>query len=803
MREMWNDFVFDLRYGLRQIRSNLSVSVICISVLAIGIGSATAVFAVLYDAILKPLPYRDAGSLVYVHNVFPESQLRLTAASGPEFIDLSGHRELFSEAAAYYFNDFTMSGAGAAQHVDAVNASANLFPMLGIQPELGRTFAPEEDRYGAGKVVILSDALWRSTFGAGGNVTGKSIRLDGVPYQVVGVMPSDFNFPYPATQMWVPLALAPADLAPGERGDKWLQMLARLAPGITPQRADATLANLSHSFAASYPDNYPEKTGWRFACTPMAEQQTQTIRSWLLLAFGAVLCVLLIACTNVSGLLLVRANVRQREWAVRAALGAGSGRLIRQVLTETILLAAAGCGGGIVLASALVDLINRFGPVHRAAIEPWTYVFAVGSCLAATLIAGAFPATILRRMPVEQALKATGSRTSSSRGGWRQIIVAGQIGIAMALLFTATALSHSFIRLINVSPGFSAEGVWTGLISLPNSRYASSASRTAFFQDFVSRISAVPGVESASAGVVVPFSSAGWIADLYFPGRPEGAVRPAARFNIVLPGYLETMKIPLVEGRTFSQQDNATSPIAAIVDREFVHRYFPGEDPIGRLVANNAVKNKPYTIVGVAATVSSRDLAAAPPPEIYLSELQLANSSMYAVARAAPNADVTSAAREALRQMDNEVALFDIETMSARVLDSVKLRRFVAWLINSFAFVGLFLAALGLYGTLAHLVELRRREMAIRMALGASRRDIRSLVGRQSLSIALAGIVPGVLLSFAAARATRSFFFGTTALDPWIAGSTVAGICALALLASWNPVRQATRVDPLATLREE
>lgn len=803
MRKLWNDFTSDLVYGLRQIRSNFSLAFICISVLAVGIGASSAVFTVLYDAILRPLPYREAANLVYVNNEFPQSQLKHTAASGPEFADLSAHHELFSETAAYYFNDFTMSGAGSAQHVDAVNASASLFPMLGVEPELGRTFAPEEDRYGASKVVILSDGLWRSSFGSDRNVLGKSIRLDGQPYQIIGVMPADFNFPYPATQMWVPLSLAPADLASAERGDKWLQMLARVAPGMTPERADAMLANMSHGFAATYPDDYPEKTGWRFSCTPMVQQQTQTIRGWLFLAFGAVLCVLLIACTNVSGLLLVRASVRQKEWAVRVALGAGLGRLIRQILTETILLAAAGCGAGVLLATELVDLINKFGPVHRSTIEPWTYIFAAGLCLIATVIAGVSPIAILWRMPTEQALKSAGSRTSSVRAGWRQALVAGQIATAIALLFTAAALNRSFVKLTNVFPGFSAEGVWTGLVSLPGSRYSSSASRTAFFQDFKARVSAFPGVQSASAGVVLPFSSAGWIADLYFPGRPESAVRPAARFNQVLPGYLETMKIPLIEGRTFSEQDNAASPTVAIVDEEFARRYFPGEDPIGKLVANNATKDKPYTIVGVVGNVLSKDLAAIPPPEIYLSDLQFANSSMFAVARVSPNVDITAAARETLRQMDSDVALFDVETMSGRIQDSVKLRRFIAWLVNSFALVGLLLAALGLYGTLAHLVELRRREIAIRMALGASRRDIRVMVARHSLWVAVAGLLPGILLSLVAARAARSFLFGVTALDPLIVGGTILGFLLLALIASWNPVRQASRVDALAALREE
>ncbi|MGB7173118.1 MAG: ABC transporter permease, partial [Candidatus Acidiferrales bacterium] len=762
-----------------------------------------AVFAMLYDALLKPLPYRDAGQLVYVHNDFPGSQRAETAASGPDFRDLSTHHELFSETAAYYFNDFTMTGAGSAQHVDAVNASATLFPMLGIQPQLGRAFAPEEDRDGASHVVILSNALWQSSFSSDRNVIGKTIELDGEPYRVIGVMPSDFNFPYPASQVWVPLALKSGDLAPGERGDKWLQMFARLAPGVTPERANTILATLSHSFAAAYPTDYPEKTGWRFTSQPLIEQRTSNIRSWLLLAFGAVGCVLLIACINVSGLLLVRSSVRSKEWAVRAALGASQMRLIRQIFTETALLAVAGCGAGVFLALALIRLSNQFGPIHRTAIGPWTYVFSLGVCIVATFVASALPAAAFGSLPLDQTLRASATRASTASGNCRKLLVAGQIAFAIALLFTATSLSRSFSKLLDVSPGFSPENVWTGNIGLPQKRYLTDPSRAIFFQELLRRVSAMPGVESASAGVVLPFSSAGWTADLFFPGRAELPVRPAARFNIVLPGYLETLKIPLIEGRSFGEQDNASSAMVAIVDRSFVRKYFSQEDPIGKLVANNAVRNNPYRIVGVVRDVLSHDLAEAHRPEIYIPELQHPNSAMFLVVRSAANANVAADVRDALESMDKSVALFDVETMPARILDSVKLRRFVAWLLNSFALVGLLLAALGLYGTLAYTVQLRRREIAIRMALGASPRDTRVLILRHCASIAAAGLVPGALISVAAARATRSFLFGISPLDPWTVALTAAGFFALALAATWIPAMQATRVDALLALREE
>jgi putative ABC transport system permease protein len=801
----------DLSYGLRQMRKNFPLTLLCVAVLGIGIGTTTAVFAVLYDVLLKPLPYREADRIVFVHNEFPSSPLGHAGASAPDYAELTAHREIFSETAAYYFNDFTMSsvsGSGYAEHVDVVNASASLFAMLGIRPQLGRAILAEDDRYGTPKVVALSDALWRSKFNADPGIVGRTLQLDGEPYQIVGVMPPDFSFPYPATQMWIPLALRPEAYAPGERGDKWLRMLARIAPGVTLERAKAMLAGASHQIAAVDPDSYPEKAGWHFSFEPMLTEGTKDIRQWLLLAFGAVICVLLIACTNVSGLLLVRAAVRSREWAVRSALGASAGRLVRQILAETALLVVIGCGVGLGLAIALVRLINTYGPVHRTEIEPWALPFAFGLCILCTLVAGLLPAILSSRVPLEQASRASAGRTTTGQSRWRDALVAGQISIAVALLFTATALGRSFAKLLEVPPGFSAERVWTASVGLPQKGYTTSASHAAFFRNLVDRISSLPGVESASAGLALPFSSGGYTADMYIPGRPEPRVRPAAQVNVVLRNYFETLKIPLLKGRTFTPHDDRTSPAVVIIDEEFARKYFPGEDPVGQLAANNGSgfpgsRSDRATIVGVVANVAVRELGAPPRPEIYWPQLQLPNAAMFLVVRQAGQTDVTTAVREILRQQDPAVALFDIETMPQRISDSVKLRRFVAWLLNSFAAVGAILAALGLYGTLAYLVQLRRREIAIRMAFGATAGDVARLVAGHSFSLALRGLAPGAILCFAASRATRSFLFGVAPLDLWTIACTVGGLILLVAIATWSPVAQASSVNALSMLREE
>lgn len=419
-----------------------------------------------------------------------------------------------------------------------------------------------------------------------------------------------------------------------------------------------------------------------------------------------------------------------------------------------------------------------------------------------TILSGLLPAASFSRFPLEQALRVSSPRSSGRESAWRRILVAGQIGMAIALLFTATALSRSFVKLLNVPPGFSPEHVWTGLVQLPERDHVKTSA--AFFAELVRRVSALPGVESASACLTLPFSPSGYTAELYFPGRPEAAIRPAARYNIVLPGYIETMRIPLLAGRTFTRQDDsAKGPLVTVVDQSFVQKYFARENPIGKLVANNGQKDKPYTIIGVVGAVSNRDLAETPRPEIYIPLLQHPNTATFLVARTRGDVNITEGVRDALRGMDSSVALFGVASMSDRILDSVKLRRFVAWLLNSFAFAGVLLAMLGLYGTLAHLVELRRREIAIRMALGASASSVRSLVARHSLYIALGGLIPGAIFSFAAIRAARSFLFGVTLLDVWTIAATLAGFFLLALLASWIPVIRATRINALLALREE
>lgn len=789
--------------GLRQIRRNVAFAATFVLVLGIGIGSATAVFTVLYDAVLKPLPYRNPDQLVVVHNDFPHAPVTRTGVSAPDFADLSAHPAVFRETAAYFFNDFTMTGTMYARHVDAVNVSASVFRLLGIRPALGRTFTSAEELAGAG-VVVLSDSLWRGTFGGDSQVIGRTIALDGKPYHIIGVMPAAFQFPYPATQMWVPLSLSAAQLAPRERGRKWLRMIARLAPQVTADRANAGLVEISHALATAYPDAYHERTGWRFSCQPLAEQQTDRLRGWLALACGGVLCILLIACVNAAGLLLVRTTARRGEWAVRAALGATPMRLFRQVVTETAVLGFGACLAGLAFAAAALQLMNTFGPLQPAAIGVWSGVFAVAVALGSTLLAGLLPTTGLWSVSLDAFLKTGAGRLSPRHTRSRDLLVVGQIAVAVALLFVATALTRSVVNLLNVPPGFSAERVWTGAIQLPDRSPASDPGSSRFFDLLGKRIAALPGVESVSAGDHVPFNPGGApLIDLRFPGATNQDVHPVAVMNTVLPGYFTTLQIPLLSGRLFSSRDAWNTQRVAIVDRAFVRQYLHGENPIGTLVAKTSPDQPPFSIVGVVGSVASGDLTEPDRPQLYVPALQHGQSETYLVIREAPGQDVTAAGRWQLREMAPNVALFDVAMLQERVSHSLRVRRFVALVLGAFAAVGVLLAGCGLYGTLAYAVERRRREIAIRLAVGASSGSLGRLFARRGLLIACAGLAAGLLLAILAAAIVRNFLFGVGPLDSWTIVATLCGFGLLTLCATWIPAARAARGDVLPVLRAE
>ena len=806
---MMNGSGSDLRFAWRQIRRQPGFSVLAILVLALGIGASAAVFSVLYENVLKPLPYPQPERLVSIHNAFPKGQTAVTGVSGFDYAEIKGRTDTFESAAIYYFNDLTLTGAGMARHVDAVNVSASLFKVLGVKPQLGRLISADDDRRGAPGTALLSDAFWRTAFGGDPAAIGRTVHLAGRPYRIIGVMPRGFAFPYPATQLWIPIALKQGEFTiEGGRLEKWLHMIARTTPGISPQRAETVLQAIGHGIGMRFPQFYPETAGWHFMSRPLADEQTDEVRRWLFLAFAAVLCVFLAACSNVGGLMLIRTTARNGELAVRTALGASTARLVRLILTETALVALAGCGLGLLLAVWAIDLSNRYGPITNSArIGIWTLLFAFGIAAASVVVAGLVPALGVR-VPIDQALKSGVTRTSTQSGALRAVLVAAQVAVALTLVFIAVLLTQSFLRLMQVAPGFAENHVWTGALEAPmnsSGRYEGNPGWNArFVLPLLDRLASLPEIVSVSACNAPPFNPSGmWTEALHITGLEHSTPPPQAQLNGVLPGYFETMKIPLLRGRTFTPSDRAGSQTVAVIDDELARRYFPNQDPIGKHIGVGGMTDKPSQVVGVVGSVANTQLGGPHNPELYFSELQDPSEQIYLVIRTRNDADITPAVRGVLSEMDPNVPLFDVATMEERISASVKVRRFIALVLNAFAASGLLLAALGVYASLRYAVELRRREIAIRMALGAKPSDVVSLVTTRNGIAVGAGFAAGLLGVASAERLVRSQLFGVRALDvgTWTIVLAIVGLAVM--LAALFPVRRAARTDPVLMLRDE
>lgn len=783
----------DVRFGMRQMARRPGFAVIAVVVLAVGIGSVSAVFAVLYQALLKPLPYPNSQQLFFIHNAFPKSQVAMAGVSGFDYGEIRKHTDIFARCGIYYYNDLNLTGVGTTQHVDVVNASASMFDVFGVKPEMGRLFTAAEDAKGADGTAILSDGLWRSMFGADRKVLGRVIHLNGLPYTVVGVMPRSFQFPSAETQLWVPVAMRAGEFTiEGGRMEKWLHMVARLAPGVSAERASAALNLITDDFAAHYSAFYPKTDGWHFTSQPLADELTEHIRRWLYLAFGAVGAVMLIAGINVSGLLLIRGTARQNEISIRLAVGATKLRIVRQLLTETALLALGGCLLGMIAAVAAIRFINVYGPLRQPTpVWTWALLSAPLMALLGTCIAGLVPAFGAIR------LRARGTTK------WRDFVVAGQIALALTLLFTAVQLSRSFLNLTHQPPGFQAERLWTGAIDLPSQRYKAPQSwNTNFFTPLMEELGSLPGVQIASGGHI-PFNPSGfWTEALNLPGRAKQSPPPEAQIGLNFPGYFETMQIPLVRGRTFTKQDRDGAPPVAVIDEELARRYFPDEDPIGKLIGSGG-GDHPATIIGLVGSVQNSDLGGPREPEVYFPALQERTEETYLVLRLKSDVDPTSAVRRIVAKLDPGAALYDVQFMQQRLARSLELRSFIALLLNALALIGLLLAVVGLYGSLAHLVELRQREIGIRAALGAGLPQIAGLIfGRCALVIGL-GIAAGAFGAVFAGRAVEHQLFGVDTSDAiaWVA--VLAVMIVIGGVSAYLPAARAVRIDPAVALRHE
>ncbi len=798
----------DLRIALRSLRKSWSFTVVALLCLALGTGATTAIFTVVNAVLLRPLPYPEPEQLVRIYETQINDERWSGSASPANYLDWRRDATAFEQLVAYDRGSANLSGNGAPERLTAVRATANLFAALRVAPALGRTFLAGEDEPGAPHVVVLSDAVWRTRFGADRGLVGRAITLDGESYTVIGIMPPAFAFPAARpTDVWLPLAFTPEEAA--VRGNHFLQVVGRLKPGVTLTAARAQLRQIAARLARQYPDDQATRT---VKLLSLHDDLFGSLRPRLLVLLGASALVLLVACVNVANLLLARAATRRREVAVRAALGAGRARLVRQFLTESVVLALAGTAAGLALARggvhALVTLAARSVPSARPVnFDAGVFAFAVAVAVLTGIAFGLVPALQGARVSPRDGL-AEGGRAGSAgraqqrlRGG----LVAAELALALVLVIGAGLLVKAFVRLAATPSGLRTDHVLTLHVSLPERQYDGHMADR-FYRPVLDRVTALPGVTAAGWISVLPIQDYWYNGSFAIEGRPPAprGQEPVAEHREVSPGYFTALGIPIRAGRNFSEQDAAGAPLAVIVNEALVRKYFPHEDPIGQRLVIDTLK---LTIVGVAGDVRGAGLDQAPMPEFYVSYLQLPEflpSAMSLVVRATvPPESLTPAVRGAIQSIDPTQPIYDVETMDQVVSASLADRRLYLWLLGAFAGIALVLAAAGIYGVTSYLVAQRTREMGIRLALGAEARSLVALVVRQGAQVAALGTLAGLAGAYALTRLLSSLLYGVSATDPAVFAGVAALLAGVALVACYVPARRVTRVDPTIALREE
>lgn len=814
----------DLRFGLRVLAKNKGFTVVAALTLALGIGASTAVFSIVDAILLKALPYPHAERVAIPWRLAPRD-LNLGYEEIPWGLPdvqlLSHNSKTFESLGALQPDAFNLTGAGEPVQLQGVRASAAFFGVLGVQPALGRTFRADDDQPGHEHEVVLGDRLWREQFGADPDILGRTISLNSAGYQVIGIMPAGFAFPRseempgsfsfaPETQLWVPLALAPAKRHPDDPDE--LALIGRLRSGATLTQAQAEM----DAFRAQMEAADARRKGWYNArVTPLARQVVGDTRRPLLLILGAVGVVLLIACSNVACLLLTRGVARRHEFTLRAALGAGRARLARQLLTESLLLAAAGGAAGLLLARASIAAVETFGPaniprLHEVSLDPEVFGFAVIVTFLCGILFGIAPALGAVRGDLAASLNA-GSRRGggASNPRLRNALLAIEVALALVLTVTAGLLVRTFHHLLSVDGGFNPRRVIAFEISLAPSKYGEDKDRMArFYRAALEKLQALPGVQSAGLGEAVPLGGAAESTGIRIPGHPPvKGQRLYANFTIVSPGYFSAVGTPLLRGRPILDSDTVDAPFVALINRAMAEKYWPGEDPIGKQVGPGSSRYPASVIVGIVADVKHLSLREEPAPEMFVPYTQRPWPSMLTmqvVLRLADDpASIVNAARQALHSVDPDVPVGKVATLSSIVGDSVVQPRFSMLVMSAFGVLASVLAAVGMYGVVSYSVTQRTREIGIRMALGAGRREVFRMVIGQGVGLAGVGITIGLTVALAATRLIANQLYGVGALDPLTFAAVTAGLLAIAALACYLPARRATRVEPTAALREE
>jgi putative ABC transport system permease protein len=806
------DFIRDLRHTARQLRRRSGIAVVILLTLGLGIGATTAIFSVVDNVLLRPLPYEDADELAILWGDEGGLKTGSNWTSYPDFIDFEAQAESFERLAAWSGHSVTLTSYGGDPvRVSVGRVTWDLFAMLGVRPVMGRGFLAEEDRVGGPDVLVLSHAFWTDRLGADPEVVGRSLTLDGRPFEVIGVMARGFE--WDGAEVFAPLS---AEYGEDPRGAHRILPLARLRDGVSLDAADAEVAAIAARLEAEYPKTNTKRSAY---LEPLHETAVGQVRSTLWAVFGMVGLVLLIACANVANILLTRATERGQELAVRSALGAGRGHLVRQLGTESLMLACLGGAAGIAVAAVGLHLLKALSPSGIPRLESVTLngrvlLFALVITMLTGIVFGLLPSLQAARVNLQARLKEGGRHADRRRRApLAQAVVVGEVALALVAVVSAGLLLNSFVKLQNVDAGFQAENVLVVPVALPQGKYwergdPNGRRTVAFYEEAERRIAELPGVSSVAAAYMHPLSG-GWESSFIIKGvlePPEGD-RPEARMRPVTPGYFRTVGIPLLKGRDISVTDGPNAPGVVVVNESFERTFFPGGDALGHTIARGRWWEElpdEFEIVGVVADVKMDGLAESVPTALYFSHPQFPFGDMNIVV--ASEVDVRTlltSVQEAIWSIDSDLPIEGVETLGEIRSGSVASERFRTVLVGLFAAIALLLSAIGIYGVLSYSVAQRTREVGLRMSLGAQAADVVQLVVRQGMTLTLAGLVVGCVLALLATGALSSLLFEVSPTDPATFAVVVALLALVALLACLVPALRATRVDPIVALRAE
>jgi predicted permease len=810
----------DLRFAVRQLLKNPGFTAVAVLTLALGIGANTAIFSIVNGLLLRPLPYRDSERLATIWTHSPGANVAQDWPSPGQFSAIKANEGAFEALALAQGSIVVLTGQEVPEQLNVVRVASAVFPLLGAQPALGRAFLPEEDAPGKPLTVVLTYGFWQRRFAGDSKIIGRQINLDTESYTIVGVMPKDFSLDYEVMptvggavrpELFLQLPLSAERI--NHHGDENYNVLARLKPDATIAQAQAELNHVARRLEQEFPKGYPTSRRFAFSIRPLLEQAVGDVRWMLYMLIGAVACVLLIACANVANLLLARGAAREKEIAIRTAIGASRWQVVRQLLTESLLLAVLGGALGLLLAAGGLKALRALSPeniprLQEISMDARVLMFTSGVVLLTSFLFGVAPALRILRVNLSGTLKEGARGLLSAHHRLGNLLVMAEIAVSLVLAVSAGLLIRSFAQVRQVQPGFVPQRVLSMRLAVFELRYADATRRATFYEQLLERVRSLPGVESAGLVSILPLAGGiSWgritIED-YDPAAGQSAIQADQRIASV--GYFETMKIPLINGRFFNDQDRKESLRVAIIDENMARTYWPNGNAVGkRLKLGSGTNNNPWlTVVGVVANVKQYGLDTDSRVAFYTPHAQVPAGTMYLTIRARSEpANLAKAATKEARVLEPNVLIYDVRTMAQWVSGSLARRHFAMLALGLFAGVAMLLAAVGIYGVMSYTMAQRTRELGVRVALGAQRRDILSLVIRKAVSLGLIGTAIGLVGCLVVTRLVASLLYGISPGDPWTLASASLLLVIVAILASWLPAHRAAKIDPMEALRHE